>query len=371
MRLRGSDARKNIDMNVLENIIRMQIEQAGPMSMAEFMALALGHPEHGYYMSRDPFGQGGDFTTAPEISQMFGEMIGVWLADTYMRCGAPKQFVLLECGPGRGTLMSDIMRVTKTVPGFQDAMQLHLLETSPTLKKVQGEALSNYQPQWHDMIDSVPTDAPIFIIGNEFFDALPVQHLYWRDGQWFERKVGLDGETFMFVGTDAQPDHVNLIPDHLGAPSNDDIFEFSALSRSLISAISQRIKAQGVAMLFIDYGHEKARYGETLQAVKAHQYAPILDNVGECDLTAHVDFGALGDIARSQGLHVSRIVDQGSFLKALGIEMRAQNLMKNANEVQQNDIQGALARLTDPKQMGALFKVMAATSYDIELAVLV
>jgi len=182
-------------MTALEHIIKQKIRERGPggyMDLGEYMSLCLSHPEHGYYMTRDPFGQKGDFTTAPEISQMFGEMIGVWVADTWIKMGSPKKIIILECGPGRGTLMADAMRVTKNVDGFHDAVQLHLLEMSPVLKDIQKDSLKEYGATWHSEPESVPTDSPLIVIGNEFLDALPVRQLVFTETGWQEKVVKIN-----------------------------------------------------------------------------------------------------------------------------------------------------------------------------------
>lgn len=367
MPVQHQDTQQSRSMNQLEELIRMRIEQNGPMSISEFMALALGHPKYGYYMSRDPFGRGGDFTTAPEISQMFGEMIGAWLADSWERIGAPDKFILLECGPGRGTLMADILRATRGVSGFHAALDLHLLEMSPVLREKQKEALTGYEPVWHDTLETVPDDAPLFVIGNEFLDALPVQHLISRQGQWMERKVGFDGDHFVFVATDAAPDLTRQVPQGLARPRDGEIYECSPISQSVMQQLCERIVQQKGVMLFIDYGYVEPACGDTLQAVKDHAYLDLLKDIGEADITAHVDFSALAEIAREHRLN-GFITTQGDFLRRLGIDMRAQTLLQKASPVQQKDIMGALNRLTEKDRMGELFKVWAATSESIALA---
>lgn len=350
-------------MNALEEIVRRRIAQDGPMSVSEFMALALGHPQHGYYMKQDPFGVGGDFTTAPEISQMFGEMIGAWVADAWMKCGSPERFILLECGPGRGTLMADILRVTKGAPGFHDAADVHLMETSPVLREKQKETLSEYEVQWHETLESVPDDAPLFVIGNEFFDALPVQQFIYQDGRWYERRIGLEGDALSFAACDASAPEMAGLP----APKNGDVYEYSPLSRSIMAELSARIAKAGGAMLFMDYGYDQDAYGDTLQAVKAHQFAPVLESAGDCDLTAHVDFAALKSAALEAGLECFGPVGQGDFLRALGIDVRAHMLQQKASEAQQKDIQSALERLSGDDAMGRLFRVFAACRKDASM----
>ena len=338
---------------VLESIIKSHIQQYGPMDIGAFMTLALGHAEHGYYMKQDPLGAAGDFVTAPEVSQMFGEMIGAWAAQTWMQMGAPARFILLECGPGRGTLMADALRATKNVAGFHDALAVHLLETSPILRDRQAEALNGYAVEWHESLEGVPEDYPIIVIANEFFDALPLRQLFYQNGAWHERVIGIENDALVF-GLRAVPQ--TLWPS-FGAPKEGDIYEFSPARESIMQALVQRIKAHGGAGLFIDYGHTKSAFGDTFQAVYRHEYADVLAHVGDADLTSHVDFEALCGGARNVGLQVERVVEQGAFLSALGIDVRAQALARAAPEKADN-LQKDLHRLVNSDEMGSLFKVM-------------
>ncbi len=311
------------------------IQKEGPIDVGRFMALALGHPEFGYYMTRDPFGRGGDFTTAPEISQMFGEMIGAWVADVWTQMGRP-DFVLLECGPGRGTLMADMMRATKNVPGFHEACSVHLMEISPVLKDKQAGVLADYKPMWHAGLESVPKDKPLIMIANEFLDALPVRQFVRDGGAWHERMVDFKDGTFVFV------------------PEQGEIMEQSPACVDFIKDVSAHLQKTGGAALFIDYGYTSGT-GESLQAVKNHKYVPVLEDVGNADLTAHVDFAALKEVA---GVKVLGPVEQGAFLRKLGIEARAEMLAQKAAPEQKVQLQNALQRLCDSGQMGSLFKVM-------------
>lgn len=331
-------------MTVLEDIIKEHIRKNGPMDIGSFMAMALGHPDHGYYMTRDPLGRGGDFTTAPEISQMFGELVGAWVADTWIKIGRPSPFILLECGPGRGTLMADMLRATRQVDGFHDAVRIILLETSPILIEKQKEILADYRCEWIGNIDHATISSshhPMIVIANEFLDALPVRH---RDGAGKERVIALKDDELVFEG---------------GA----DIYEYSPAREMFVKSVVSLLKQRGGAALFIDYGHDnKGVAGDTLQAIKDHKFVSVLDHIGEADLTAHVDFSALAEAAVDINIHGP--VEQGAFLKRLGIEMRAHILMKAAAIEQRNDIQSALSRLTSPEQMGRLFKVMALCGDD-------
>lgn len=354
-------------MSALSDILKSQIEQHGPMSVSEFMGLALSHPKHGYYMSGDPFGVDGDFTTAPEISQMFGELIGAWFAAAWAGMEKPPHFTMLECGPGRGTLMADMIRVTKSIPGFDDAMDLNLLETSHGLRKVQHDKIGQHVSHWHDTLETLPNYGPLFVLGNEFFDALPVQHLIYHDGEWYERRVGLRGGEFAFLKVAASSELKAYVPVDLPEPEEGEIFELSILSRNIMDEFCRMVQVQGGVMLFIDYGHSTQGYGETLQAVYKHEYSNVFDHIGESDLTAHVDFAALAEVAGHHGLKVHGPVEQAAFLQQLGIGVRAEMLKANASEAQQKDIDSALHRLTHPDEMGALFKVIAVCRDDLKL----
>ena len=353
-------------MTALEEHLRVLIRENGPLDVGTFMALAVNH----YYATRDPFGTAGDFTTAPEISQMFGEMLGAWAADTWMRLGRPAPFALIECGPGRGTLIADALRVTRKVPGFHAALQVHLIETSPALKEKQNALLREYNPRWHDALD-VPiirsSDHPIILLANEFLDALPVRQIQFSKGHWHERMIGLEGEDFIF-GLSPSPcslRSLSLSPACGGEGSRErgrenehDIFEFSPARTSFIESVCSLLKKNTGAALFIDYGHDVSACGDTLQAVKHHKFVPVFLEIGEADLTSHVDFGALVNVAKKCGVAVSGPLGQGAFLENLGTRERAAMLSNSATPEQKQDVASALERLTAPAQMGTLFRVM-------------
>lgn len=309
------------------------ILQNGPIDVGTFMTLAIGH----YYSTRDPFGVKGDFTTAPEISQMFGEMIGAFLADSWIKMGSPSPVLLAEAGPGRGTLMADILRATKNVPGFHAAIRIHLIEMSPVLIDRQRGALKDYDVAWTDRLENLPEGLPLLFVANEFLDALPIRQFQFQDGAWFERLVGFDGEKFVF----------GLAPAPYPLPGGraGDVFEIAPQREGFVKGLAARIRAQGGVALLVDYGHDRHGPGDTLQAVKDHQYVDALSHIGEADLTSHVDFESLARAA--EGVAVYGPVGQGNFLKALGIELRAQRLNQPV----------ALERLT--VQMGQLFRVVA------------
>jgi NADH dehydrogenase [ubiquinone] 1 alpha subcomplex assembly factor 7 len=339
-------------MTALAELFKARIARTGPMSVAEYMAECLLHPQHGYYTTRDPLGVAGDFTTAPEISQMFGELIGLALAQVWLDRGAPAPFILAELGPGRGTLMADILRATRSVPGFHAGAQLHLVEASPALRAAQNARLAHHAPRWCDRAADLP-EAPLFLVANEFFDALPV-HQYVRDGTaWRERKVGLEGGQLVFGQGNPLPMR-GLEPKSAVLPDGA-LVETCPAAEAIIAEIAARIATHDGAALIIDYGDWGSR-GDTFQAVRGHEPENVLANPGEADLTAHVDFAALARAAR--GLIHSPLTPQGVFLERLGITARAQALATQlTGDALENHI-AAHRRLTHPDEMGRLFKVM-------------
>ncbi|WP_293507623.1 SAM-dependent methyltransferase [Parvibaculum sp.] len=343
------------DATPLARHIARLIEETGPIPLSHYMALALGHPEHGYYMTRDPLGARGDFTTAPEISQMFGELIGLWLADIWATQGAPASFLLAELGPGRGTLMADALRAMRAAPGMTDAAEIHFVETSPVLRKAQRERVP--RATWHERIDTLPA-GPLFLIANEFFDALPIVQYQRTERGWCERYVGIaEGRLAPVLAPVPLPGETGLPPAMRAAPLGA-IAEISPASAAIAQAIATRIAAQGGAALIVDYGHARSAPGDTLQALRGHQYADPFAAPGEADLTAHVDFEALANAVRAGGAAAHGPVEQGAFLTALGIEARAANLRRRATAAQAPDIDAGLRRLTAPGEMGSLFKVL-------------
>ncbi len=343
-------------MNELGRHLAEQIRLHGPLSIADYMAAALGHPRWGYYTSRDPFGAQGDFITAPEVSQMFGEIIGLWCADRWQAMGAPEHFIFAELGPGRGTLMADALRAGAALPGFVEAADLHLVETSPVLKAIQEKALGPRPVIWHDRIADLPS-GPVLAVANEFFDALPIRQFQRREDGWHERMVGLqDGRLSLVLNPAATLGHVIE-----GAPL-DAIAEISSARTAAMAELTRCITTGGGAALIIDYGYLESATGDTLQAMRAHGYTEVLEAPGEADLTAHLDFQALAAAAREQGGHIFGPVSQAEFLNRLGIATRAERLQRSATEAQTKDIAAALHRLTGRDQMGELFKVMAVAS---------
>lgn len=332
-----------------QRIIRA-IGRGGPVPVGLFMAWANAH----YYATRDPLGADGDFTTSPEISQMFGELIGLWAADLMARAGGALP-AWVELGPGRGTLTADALRAMRR---FGFAPSVHFVETSPVLRDLQAAAVPG--ATFHEDVTRLP-DGPLLIIANEFFDALPIRQLVMTGEGWRERLVALAEQRFVPVAGDVPMDAA--VPPHLRAAPPGTIVETSPASVAIMRDCAGRIAANGGAMLVIDYGHDRSGHGDTLQAVARHGYADVFDGVGDRDLTAHVDFAALGEAAGSNGVSIHGPVGQGAFLAALGIDARAESLAARQPE-RHDDIMAARDRLTRSDAMGDLFRVLAATSTD-------
>ncbi len=359
-------------MTSLADHLRRRIADDGPLSVAEYMDAALTHPRLGYYMSGDPFGRGGDFITAPEISQMFGELIGLWCAVQWQAMGGPDPLNLVELGPGRGTLMADMLRAGGAAEGFVESLSISLVEISPALKTAQEDALVAAKEvlkarslQWWSDFSEVP-EGPLLIVANEFLDALPVRQFQKTPKGWRERMVGVsdDQKEFRFILADGPPEDDAIPPDlsAAGARAGDgDILEVRPAAAVLAEAIAGRLARQPGAALFIDYGHAESAAGDTLQAVKDHDFHDPLAAPGEADLTAHVDFAAFGRAAAGAGARILGPVGQGPFLEGLGIGVRTEALLA-AEPPQDREIEAALARLTSEDAMGRLFKVMALVS---------
>jgi NADH dehydrogenase [ubiquinone] 1 alpha subcomplex assembly factor 7 len=343
----------------LPELIDMQIRASGPMSVASYMALCLTHPTKGYYKADDPLGVAGDFVTAPEISQMFGELIGFFFVNLWQQMGSPKAFTLLELGPGRGTLMADMLRVACRAEGFRDALDLRLFETNPALIAEQNARLEPYEPKWIDSFEKVG-DGPLLVVANEFFDALPIRQFVRMEDGWHERMVGLDDGQRRF-GLNPTPIPVTAMPEAVANAETNAVFEVGLANGEVMKRLAGIVSTQGGAILAIDYGYGRTQTGETLQGVRKHAYTDVLDAPGEVDLSAHVDFEALGAVANKAGLAVQPLVTQGQFLTRLGITERAKALSA-ANPGSAADIAAARARLVAPEQMGNLFKAFCAAS---------
>jgi NADH dehydrogenase [ubiquinone] 1 alpha subcomplex assembly factor 7 len=351
------------DNSPLENEIRRLIGIAGPMPVATYMRLCLTHPQYGYYINRDPFGTGGDFVTAPEISQMFGELIGVWLASVWEQLGSPENMRLIELGPGRGTMLLDALRAAKTVPGFQRAIVLHLVEISPALQKVQERRLAplGLPIHWHAALEDVPA-GPCLIVANEFIDALPVHQAVKQADGWHERVIEIAADGAFVIGTarDPLPHFEATLPRGLRLSPAGSIYEWRADGFAM--EIGRRVR-EGGAALIVDYGHAWYGLGETLQAVSGHTYSDPLRSPGQVDLTAHVDFEALAQRAESMGARVHGPIAQRDWLRRLGVDQRATALKAHAPYGKTVEIDQALSRLTagGAKGMGELCKAFAIT----------
>jgi len=331
----------------LEKIITSYIDTNGPLSVADYMAMVLTHPEYGYYMRKDPLGAKGDFITAPEICQIFGELIGAWLAAQWIGMGRPEA-ALAELGPGRGTLMNDILRATKTVPGFHQAITVHLVEASPALKQKQWNALAGKHPHvnWHDYFDDLPPK-PLLLVANEFFDALPIrQYVYLPEG-WRERFIKVEDGKLAFT-----------IPATAGR-----VIERCESGKEWAASIGKHIAAHTGVALIIDYGYPTPprESNETLQAMRGHKFHDVLTDPGTADLTAHVDFGAIGQAALEEGTKIYGPIAQGQFLVNIGAAMRTAILCETATDDQKSTMISSMERLISPKQMGELFKVLCIT----------
>jgi NADH dehydrogenase [ubiquinone] 1 alpha subcomplex assembly factor 7 len=331
-----------------------RIARLGPISVADYMAECLHDPTYGYYATRDPLGQRGDFITAPEISQMFGELLGLWIAQVWMDQGEP-QGILAELGPGRGTLMADALRATRSVPGFHDAMEVHLVEASPVLRAAQASTLDGYTPVFHDSLSDLP-ERPLFLFANEFFDALPIRQFQMSDaGDWQERQVGAsDGALIWGLAPPAPLDVRDGFTPAM-------MVETCAPAEAIAEDIGRRIATHGGAALIIDYGDADST-GDTFQALSNHAFADPLAAPGTADLTAHVAFAPIAQAAKPAV--ASALTLQGVFLERLGITARAQRLASRLSGAALEDHIAAHRRLTHPDEMGTLFKVLALTPPD-------
>lgn len=344
----------------LSALIQQQIKKHGPITIADYMQMTLQHPDYGYYTRNDPLGAKGDFTTAPEISQIFGELIGAWLATQWMEAGK-SGMALVELGPGHGTLMADILRATRKIPEFHDALSVHMVETSPTLKQIQWGKLAgaHINLHWHDGLDTVP-DRPLLLVANEFFDALPIRQYMHTPKGWRERMVALDKEgklEFRYVATKPPAALKKL-------PVSNSIYEYSEPSIEVMEMIGTRLKQRGGAALIIDYGYTGGTRGDTLQAVKAHNFHPVLEAPGAADISAHVDFDALANAAVAKGAIRFPVTSQGRFLERLGADLRLKALCKDATVAQKSAMISGLERLTSPDAMGELFKLLCVAHPD-------
>jgi len=347
----------------LQSEVRKLIKSSGPMPVWRYMELCLMHPQHGYYLSRDPLGREGDFTTAPEVSQMFGELLGLWAASVWKAIGSPPLLRLIELGPGRGTMMADALRALRVLPPLYQALSIHLVEVNPVLREKQRATLSGpREVSWHDTIDDVP-DGPAIILANEYFDVLPIHQAVKRETGWHERTVEVDdgGKLAFGVATEPIPRFEVLLSPLVRAAPLGAVFEWRPDAE--IMKITSRVRDQDGAALIVDYGHVRSDVGDTFQAIARHTFADPLKNPGQADVTAHVDFQALVRAADDLGARVHGPATQGEFLKRLGIETRATTLMAKASPEVAEDIAAAMQRLVGGGRggMGQMFKVLAVS----------
>ena len=348
----------------LSQFLAAKIMSQGPISVAEYMSQSLGHPDFGYYTTKNPFGVTGDFTTAPEISQIFGELIGLWCANTWISLGKPNPFIIAELGPGRGTLMADALRAIETVPECRQALNVHLVEFSPHLRIQQSKALADIDVTWHKTVYSLPRH-PIIFIANEFFDALPIDQFVQHNENWYKRLICLDPNSskskpeFAFT-LSPDPKPKEYFPQLLSEfNKNGTIIEISSESYKIVGEIASRIDNNRGSALIIDYGYESLSTADTLQAIYKKNYSSVLKNSGSSDLTAHVNFKLLVKSANVRDIKCWGSISQGVFLKRLGIESRAHKLISSATTEQKKSILSACERLISENQMGNLFRVLS------------
>jgi NADH dehydrogenase [ubiquinone] 1 alpha subcomplex assembly factor 7 len=345
---------QTVSGNAIAHELRRRIAARGSITVAEFMELTLG----GYYADHDPLGAQGDFITAPEVSQMFGEMIGLWCVDLWTRMEKPTPFILAELGPGRGTLMADALRAARVAPDFLAVAEIHLVEINATLIAAQKTALQGFAPQWHKSFDSLPP-GPMLLVANEFWDALPIHQFVMTDAGWRERVVvAKDDGSFAFDEAEPGPERKLLRPEHAEATLGE-IAEVSPAGLRLAAALGRRFARMPGAALIVDYGPMQSGLGDSLQALKAHHYHDPLFEPGCADLTAHVDFAALAAVAREAGAASHGPTTQADFLQSLGIGLRAETLRAKSDAAQRAEIDAAFERLIGAQGMGSLFKVLA------------
>jgi len=347
----------------LQSEIKRLIKTSGPMPVWRYMELCLTHPEFGYYVSRDPLGREGDFTTAPEVSQMFGELLGLWAASVWKAIGSPPLLRLIELGPGRGTMMADALRALRVLPPLYQALSIHLVEINPVLREKQKSMLSGARDiAWHDTIDDIP-DGPAVIFANEYFDVMPIHQVVRRETGWHERTVDIDASGKLVFGSadEPTPRFEVLLPPLLRAAPLGAVFEWRPDAE--LMKIASRVRDQDGAALIIDYGHVRSDAGDTFQAIARHSFTDPLKSPGQADVTAHVDFAALARAAEDIGARVHGPVTQGQFLRRLGIETRAETLMAKASPEVSEDISSAMKRLVGGGRggMGSMFKVLAVS----------
>ena len=350
-----------IDLGLL---IKKDIADNGPMPISKFMSYALNHYTQSYYKNINPIGVTGDFITAPEISQLFGEILGIWCANCWQTENKPDKVKIIELGPGKGTLMSDILRSTKHIKGFHDATEVCLVEINPHLQDAQKQNIKYPKVSWFKHFDEIPQDCFIIIIANEFLDALPIEQYIKRDEIWHMNMVDTEGNPEQLCITKhLVKENIKefLISKYPTAPEGS-IVEINDKSSIIVKSISKTIKKHGGIALFIDYGYTESpnrNFISTLQSVKDHKFNPLFDNIGKADITAHVNFSALAETAAFYGAHTYGPISQGQFLKNMQIEVRKEMILKKTPPSQKENFISGYNRLVNKDQMGELFKVMA------------
>lgn len=342
----------------LQDRIIRHIKSSGPLPLAEYMHWCMADPKDGYYANQEAIGSKGDFITAPEISQLFGEMIGIWAVEKWQALGSPKSFNLVELGPGKGTLMQDLLRISDAVPDFLQSAHIYMIETSERLVEIQKQTLSAYQNiTWQKSIKELPVE-PTLIIANEFLDVLPVRQYVKAGAEWREHAVAVDSEDNLVWTLGTGILEKESLPEKSDEEPDGAILEISTIREAFIANTAEQLNKNSGSALFIDYGHTQTGFGDTVQALRAHKYASVLESPGFADLTSHVDFGALAKIAETSGMKVSPIITQGEFLLEKGMLERAGQLGRNQSSEVQESITRQAERLALPEEMGNLFKVL-------------
>lgn len=358
-------------MKIIGNI-RQAIQDYGSITIAQFMSEAMYNLKEGYYIYNDPIGRGGDFITAPEVSQLFGEMLGIFVVDLWMKLGSPKKFNLVELGPGKATLMMDILRATSHVANFHQACNIHLVDTNQRLIEVQKQKLNSYSIPctWHENVLELPSDLPLIILANEFFDCLPINQYIKDKDIWYERSVTLYQQEYSIIKTPIAYSLSNSLNNEHPNAKDFSIVEVCYPGLEIIQHLASIFQKTPGALLAIDYGYDidpikRNSYNYTLQAVKNHKYHPIFSDIGRADLTSHVDFFALKQSALANECMTIGSITQGNFLENLGINIRANSLKQKATKQEREEIDSGLNRLVSPKQMGELFKAMVIYSKNL------
>ncbi|GLQ37238.1 TetR family transcriptional regulator [Rhizobium albus] len=354
-----------------DKIVRL-IETGGPLSVSDYFHICLSDPQHGYYMTREPFGASGDFITAPEVTQLFGEMIAIFLLGGWQAAGMPRPVRLVELGPGRGTLMKDMLRTIRKVLGADMAgWSAHLVETSPRLRAIQAETLRDYADlcSWHERLEDVPK-GHMLLAANELFDALPIRQFVKSGSAFREKVIGLDAAGELTFGIGPAVIEASALPHHWESQPEGTVFEVSPIREAFMAALATKLRAEGGLAAVIDYGHRVPGFGDTLQAMRYHGFDDPLAHPGEADLTSHVDFASLSAAAQASGAHVLGLTCQSDFLLGLGLLDRAGRLGADKDRETQKAIEVAVDRIagTGPGRMGELFKVLAISSQPMDFA---